>query len=89
MLPRKLRKNKADLITGYQSDEIENVLHISMYLDPRFKLLPMLAEEQGDCAKWASDKVKENFETNLKIHCVMQLSLSYEIFRWYPLNIML
>ena len=46
MLQRKLGKNKADLITRYQSDEIENVLHISMYLDPRFKLLPMLTEEQ-------------------------------------------
>ena len=39
-------KIKQDLITRYQSDEIENVLHISMYLDPRFKLLPMLTEEQ-------------------------------------------
>ena len=34
------------MITRYQSDEIENVLHISLYLDPRFKLLPMLTEEQ-------------------------------------------
>ena len=34
------------MITRYQSDEIKNVLHISMYLDPRFKLLPMLTEEQ-------------------------------------------
>ena len=39
--------------------------------------------------RWPSDKVKENFETNLKVHCVMQLSLSYEVFRWHPLNIML
>ena len=34
--------------------------------------------------RWPSGKVKENFETNLKVHCAMQLSLSYEIFRWYP-----
>ena len=39
--------------------------------------------------KWPSDKVKENFETNLKVHCVMQLSLSYEVFRRHPLIIML
>ena len=39
-------KIKQNLITRYQSDEIENVLHISMYLDPRFKLLPLLTEEQ-------------------------------------------
>ena len=39
--------------------------------------------------RWPSDKVKENCETNLKVHCVMQLSLSYEVFRWHPLNIML
>ena len=39
-------KIKQDLITRYQGDEIENVLHISMYLDPRFKLLPMLTEQQ-------------------------------------------
>ena len=39
-------KIKQDLITRYQSDEIQNVLHISMYLDPRFKLLPVLTEEQ-------------------------------------------
>ena len=25
---------------------------------------------------WPSDKVKENCETNLKVHCVMQLRLS-------------
>ena len=31
--------------------------------------------------------VKENCETNLKVHCVMQLSLlSYKVFRWHPLN---
>ena len=28
---------------------------------------------------WSSDKVKENCETNLKVHCVMQLSLSYKV----------
>ena len=39
--------------------------------------------------RWQSDKVKENFKTNLKVHCVMQLSLRYEVFRWHPLNIML
>ena len=33
-------------MTRYQVDDIENVLHISMYLDPRFKLLPMLTEQQ-------------------------------------------
>ena len=36
--------------------------------------------------RWPSDKVKENFETNLKVHCVMQLSLSYKVFRWHPLH---
>ena len=39
--------------------------------------------------RWPSDKVKENCETSLKVHCVMQLSLSYKVFRWHPLNIML
>ena len=39
--------------------------------------------------RWPSDKVKENFETNLEVHCFMQLSLSYKVFRWHPLNIML
>ena len=39
-------KIKQDLVTRYQGDEIENVLHISMYLDPRFKALPMLTEQQ-------------------------------------------
>ena len=39
--------------------------------------------------RWPSDKVKENLETNLKVHCVMGLLLSYEVFRWYPLDIML
>ena len=41
--------------------------------------------------KWpiVSDKVKENCETNLKVHCVMHLSLSYKVFRWHLLNIML
>ena len=39
-------KIKQDLVTRYQSDEIENVLFISMYLDPRFKLLSMLTEQQ-------------------------------------------
>ena len=27
--------------------------------------------------RWSSDKVKENFEINLKVHCAMQLLLSY------------
>ena len=27
--------------------------------------------------RWPSDKVKENFETNLKVHCAMQLLSSY------------
>ena len=39
-------KIKQDLIARYQGDDTENVLHISMYLDPRFKLLPMLTEQQ-------------------------------------------
>ena len=26
--------------------------------------------------RWPSDKVKENCETNLKVHCVMELQLS-------------
>jgi len=30
-------KNKQDLITRYQGDDIENILYVSMYLDPRFK----------------------------------------------------
>ena len=36
------------------------------------------------CVKCPSDKVKENCKTILKVHCVMQLSLSYKVFRWYP-----
>ena len=36
--------------------------------------------------RWPSDKVKENSEANLKVHCVMQLLVSYEVFRWHPLN---
>ena len=36
--------------------------------------------------RWPSDKVNENY---LKVHCVMQLPLSYKVFRWNPLNIML
>ena len=38
-----------------------------------------------------TDKVKENCETNLKVHCVVQLQLSlcYKVFRWHLLNIML
>ena len=38
--------------------------------------------------RWPSDKVKENSEANLKAHCVMQLLVSYEVFRciWHPLN---
>ena len=39
--------------------------------------------------RWLSDKVKENCETNLKVHCVTQLSLSYTVLRWHLLNIML
>ena len=27
--------------------------------------------------RWSSDKDKDIFETNLKVHCVMQLLLSY------------
>jgi len=37
-------KIKQDLITRYQDDYVKNVLYISMYLDPRFKQLPMLTE---------------------------------------------
>ena len=48
-----------------------------------------LFTEMCDTTKrWPSDKVKENCETNLKLHYIMQLSLSYEVFRWHPLNIM-
>ena len=43
---KKKEKIKQDLVTRYQGDEIENVLHISMYLDPRFKALTMLTEQQ-------------------------------------------
>ena len=39
-------KIKQDLITRYQNDEIENVLYISMYLDPRFNSLPMHTEQK-------------------------------------------
>ena len=39
-------KIKQDLITRYQNDEIENVLYISMYLDPRFKSLQVLSEQK-------------------------------------------
>ena len=35
--------------------------------------------------RWPSDKVKENS----KVYCVMQLSLSYKVFRWHPLNIII
>ena len=33
--------------------------------------------------RWPSDKVKDNCETNLKVHCVMQLqlSVSFKVFR--------
>ena len=31
--------------------------------------------------RWPSDKVEENCEINLKVHCVIQLSLSYKVFR--------
>ena len=52
--------------------------------------LGQLFTEMCDTTKrWPSDKVKENFETNLKLHYIMQLSLSYEVFRWHTLNIML
>ena len=30
--------------------------------------------------RWPSDKVKENCEINLKVHCGMQLSLSYRVY---------
>ena len=39
-------KIKQDLTTRYQDGDIKNVLHIFMYLDPRFKQLPMLTEIQ-------------------------------------------
>ena len=39
--------------------------------------------------RWPSDKVKEKFETNLKVCCVMRLSISYKTFGWHTLNIML
>ena len=34
MLQKIKEKIKQDLITRYQGDEIENILHVSMYLDP-------------------------------------------------------
>ena len=49
----------------------------------------LFTEISDTTKKWPSDNVKENFETNLKVHCIMQLSLSYKVFRWHPLNIML
>ena len=39
-------KIKQDLVIRYQDDETENVLYISMYLDARFKVLPVLTEQQ-------------------------------------------
>ena len=40
--------------------------------------------------RWPSDKVKENCETNLKVHTLCyKPSLSYKVCRWRPLNIML
>ena len=39
-------KIKQNLITRYRGGKIENILHVSMYLDPRFKQLPMLTERQ-------------------------------------------
>ena len=36
--------------------------------------------------RWPSDKAKENCDTNLKVCCVMLLSLSYKVFKWYLLN---
>ena len=35
---------------------------------------------------WPSDIAKEKFNTNLKVHCVIKLSLSYKVFRWHPQN---
>ena len=29
--------------------------------------------------RWPNDKVKENCETNLKVYCIMQLSLSHKV----------
>ena len=43
-------KIKQDLVTRYQGDEIENILHVSMYLDPRFKQLRCLQNDKnGRC----------------------------------------
>ena len=65
--------------------------HISHVRFPCLTLsLGQLFTEMYDTTKkWPSDKVKENCETSLKVHCIMQLSLSYEVFRWHSLNIML
>ena len=35
---------------------------------------------------WPSDIAKEKFNNNLKVHCVIKLSLSYKVFTWHPLN---
>ena len=45
MVKKIKEKIKQDLVTRYQSDDVKNVLYISMYLDPSFKLLPMLTEQ--------------------------------------------
>ena len=44
-------KTKQDLVTRYHSDDTENVLYISMYLDSKFKLFPMLTEQKKECVK--------------------------------------
>ena len=33
---------------------------------------------------WPSDIAKEQFKTNLKVHCIIKLSLSHKVFRWHP-----
>ena len=49
-----------------------------------------LFTEMCDAIKWwPSDKGKEIYEAYLKVHSVMQLSLSYKVFKWHPLNIKL
>ena len=57
----------------------------SIYVRPQFSLTLSLdhlfVASYISVKRWPSDKVKESCETNLKVHCIMQLSLGYKVFR--------
>ena len=57
---------------------------LKIFFDFVIHLAIFFTEMCDTTERWSSDKVKENFETNLKVHCVMQLSLNYKVFRWHP-----